>query len=135
MWIPLFLSREDYESVRDLGKFFDGYSLAKGNDAIDKWCADFWNKTGMKSKTGADVASTFDLIILNDFVIQVFYSLAIKQKLNEIYSKTQNVEDLNLDDFFHSVFERKTKVLVRVIKDPLLAEELRKQTFVSFKKQ
>jgi len=134
LWMPLFLSREDYASVKELGKFFNGFSLSKGSDPIDKWCADFWNKTGMESKLGIDVASTFDLIVVEDFVFEVFYSPEIKQKLNEIYSNTPSVKDLNIDDFFHSVFEKKTSIFVRVIKAPLLAEELRKQTLSFFKK-
>ncbi len=133
LWIPLFLSREEYANIKDLGMLFDAYSLVKGKDEIDRWCADFWNKTGIKSKIGVDVASTFDLVVLGNFVLQVFYSPEIKQKLNEIYSKTKTVKELNIDDFFHSVFERKTKVLVKFLKEPRLAEELRKQTMTCFK--
>lgn len=133
LWMPLFLSKEDYANVKYFGRLFDGYSLSKGNDPIDKWCADFWNKTGMKAKVGIDVASTFDLVVLNGFIIQVFYSLETKKKLNEIYSKTTRVKDLNVDDFFHSIFEKKTVVLVKVTKDPLMANALRKQTLGYFK--
>ena len=133
LWLPLFLSREDYASVKGIGKLFKGFSLSKGSDPIDNWCSDFWTTAGIRSKTGLDVASTFDIIAVNDFVIQVFYAPEIKQKLNKIYSKTKHVKDLDIDDFFQSVFEKKTRVLVKVSKDPLLAEELRQWTVSHFK--
>jgi len=133
MWLPLFMSREDYASVKGLAAVTTSFALIRGNNPIDKWCRDFWVERGMKVELGADAASTFDLVVLNDFVLQVFYPLEIKQRLNEIYSKTQKVSDLDLDDFFKSVFEQKTRILVKATRDPTLAEELRRQTMSFFK--
>ena len=133
MWLPLFLSKEDYKGIKDLSKVTTSYSLIKGCDPIDKWCESVWFEQGMKVKLGASIASTFDLIILDDFVFEVFYSPPIKQKLDEIYNKTRSIKELDVDGFFHSVFEKKTRILIKVFKDPLLAEELRKQTLGYFK--
>ena len=133
LWLPLFISREEYANMKGIATLITSYSLIKGSDPIDKWCSDFWAERGMKVILGANVASTFDLVILNDFILQVFYPPEIKKILDEIYSKTTKVKDLDLDNFFSSVFEKKTKILVKVLKEPVLAEELREQTLSFFK--
>jgi hypothetical protein len=133
LWLPLFLSREDYSGIKDLAKVISSYSLIRGSDAIDKWCQSFWVGQGMNVKISANVASTFDLVVIAELILQVFYPPEIKQKLDEIYGKTKSVKELDVDNFFHSVFEKKTRILIKVIKDVVLAEELRKHTVDQFK--
>jgi len=133
LWLPLFFSREDYRSIKDLSKVTTSYSLIRGSAALDQWCQSFWLERDMRVKIGADVASTFDLVVISDLVLEVFYSPEIKQKLDEIYNRTRSFKELDVDGFFRSVFEKKTRVLVKVLREPILAGELRKFTVSQFK--
>lgn len=132
-WVPLFFSRKEYSQLKDFAKFVKAYCISRGNTAIDKWCASFWNKQGWKHKLGANVAATADIVIFGDYVIQVFYPTEIRCLLEDVYSKTKNVSSLDMDYFFHKVFEKKAKIPVIVLKNQGLAEELKKQTKAFFR--
>jgi hypothetical protein len=123
-WIPLFLSRQTYADMRDAIATTNLFCITPGNSVVDKWCAAFWDKAGMKEKTGVKLFLGTDLVIYKDLVIQIFYPQEIKDAIDEVYSSTKNVKDLDLDGFFKKVFEKKTRIPVLISKNKEVAEEL-----------
>lgn len=134
LYTPLFVQKEEYLQITELAKKFEFYSLCRGNTVIDNWCAEFWRRQGVRQITGADVAATIDLLVIGDTVVETHYPFEIKQQWNETYSKIKNLPELKIDNLFHDLFEKKTKVSVLIHQNPLIAEEIRKQTFSYFKK-
>ena len=131
-WLPLF-EKEDYIQARELGKVTKAYCVSRGNTAIDKWCSDFWNKNNTKTKIGCNVASASDIIAFEDLVIQVFYPPEIKKELDRVYDGTKRISDLNVDDFFETVFQKKTKIPVIINRNQQIADQIKKQTISFFK--
>lgn len=131
-WLPLF-EKEDYLHSRELGKYSKAYCLARGNTAIDKWCAEFWAKNNVKAKEGIDIATTSDLIVLDDLIIEVFYPPEIKKLIGEVYNKTTSISGLNIDDLFEQVFQKKTRIPVIFNRNAMAAEQLKEQTLAFFK--
>jgi len=131
-WLPLF-EKEDYLHSRELGKFSKAYCLSMGDTPIDRWCSEFWDKNQMKTKTGCDIATTSDVIVFEDIVIEVFYPPEIRKMLDEVYNNTKKVGELNVDDFFEKVFQKKTKIPVIITKNKLVADQLREQTLAFFR--
>ena len=132
-WIPLLLSKKEYAKLVEFAHLVEAYCLSKGNTPIDKWCAVYWKKHGWKHKLGVDVASSADIVVFGDYVIQVFYPAEIRKMLENVYNKTKRVSDLDVDYFFNKIFEKKTKIPVIVLKNAELAEQLRKQTIKIFR--
>ncbi len=127
-WVPLFLSLDEYKKIKEALTKYRVFGLVRGNTVVDKWCDNFWNKQGFNTKTGADVASTADLIVFKDTIIQVFYQEDIKQALDEFYSTPKQIQDLDLNSLFEKVFLKKTKIHVEINKNRALAEQLTEQT-------
>jgi hypothetical protein len=131
-WLPLF-EKEDYLHSRELGKFTKAYCVSRGDTAIDKWCSDFWDKNSIKTKIGCNVASISDIIAFEDLIIQVFYPPEIRKELDRVYDGTKRISDLNVDDFFEKVFQKKTKIPVVINRNQQIADQIKKQTRSFFK--
>lgn len=131
-WMPLF-EKEDYLKSRELGKFTRAYCVSKGDTVIDKWCSNFWNKNKIKSETGHKVALVSDIIAFEDLVIQVFYPPSIRKELDLVYNGTKRISDLNVDDFFEKVFQKKTKIPVVINRNQQIADQIKEQTISFFK--
>lgn len=134
-WVPLLLSLNDYKKIKDEFIRFEVFGLVRGNTLIDRWCQDFWTKAGVQSKCGIDVASTCDLLVYGDTVIQIFYPEEIKKNLEEFFSTVTKIEDLDLYALFEGVFQKKTNIQILVHKNPALAQQLTSQTIKIFEKQ
>ena len=133
-WIPLFLSIEEYNIIKENMPKFDVYALSKGDTVIDKWCAKFWeDKKCKKLKTGINCAEIADILIFKDTVIEVFYSQEIKKELDKFYEETKSIDDLDIKHLFENVFQKKTKINVVIHQNKELAEQLKGQTLSYFK--
>tara|TARA_B100002003_G_C13971899_1_gene470286 strand:- start:441 stop:824 length:384 start_codon:yes stop_codon:yes gene_type:complete len=102
------------------------YILCKGNNYIDKWCADFYRILSCKVKLNANCASTCELIVFGDTVIQIYLPGEIQDKLRKISDKRFTSIDLNL--WIKDIFERSTDIKVIINKDKKLAQEIKNQT-------
>ena len=104
------------------------YCISQGNTPIDKWCADFWGKAGVKEKIGVKYALGIDMIIYKDIIVQVFYPPEIRTAIDKVYSSTKDPSKLNIDNFFKTVFEKKTRIPVLITRNEVVAKELFEQT-------
>lgn len=127
-WVPLFLPIKEYTQIKELISKFDLYALCRGNTKVDKWCAKFWDSFGVKKKTGVDCAAISDLVIYQDFVIEVFYPTEIKKELDKFYENVKKIEDLDVQYIFENIFKKKAEISVIIHKNGTLAEQLKEQT-------
>jgi len=132
-WIPLLFSIKEYGQIKEYAPYFDLYLLSRGNDPIDRTCAEIWKKRKAKIKTGVDCAAIADIVIYKDLVIEVFYSTEIKNELNKFFSETEKMEDLDIENIFENLFQKKTAINVLIHKNQQLAEQLKEQTHSYFR--
>ena len=126
-WIPLFFSRDTYVKMKELILSSNFYCLTPNNTKIDKWCSEFWDKLGIKEKSGVKGVFDVSTLVYKDTIIQVFYPAEIRKALDEVYNSTENPNKLDIDNFFETVFEKKTRIPVLITKNKVVAEELMKQ--------
>jgi hypothetical protein len=132
-WIPLFLSNEVYLSMR---KFLTGskfYCITPSSSKIDKWCSEFWKKFGVLEKVGIGDFGEISMLIYKDFIVQVFYPSEIRKALDKVYNSTNNPSKLDLDKFFKTVFEKKTRIPVLISRNQGVADEIMTQIKSNFK--
>ena len=72
-WIPLFLNNEKYHGLKNIIENTDFYFLIRYKTVVDEWIRDYLVKRGAHNRIGVDVASTIDLVIIGDYIVQVFY--------------------------------------------------------------
>jgi len=131
-WIPLFFSRDTYTGLKELITKTNFYCVTAGNSPIDNWCATFWNKIGVNEKTGVKGTFGIDMMVFQDTIIQVFYPKKIKEAIDRVYKKTKDPTKLDAEKFFHTVFEKKTRIPILISRNKEVAEELMKQTKAYF---
>lgn len=123
LWIPLLISKKEYAQLVRVEELFRGHVICGNDNALDKWCAEFWSKRGTKVKLGVGEKMT-DTVVFKDTVIQVFYPPEIRREMNEVYARTKKFSDLEIDYFFKGVFEKKIEIPVVITKNAQLAEQL-----------
>ncbi|MDO8634313.1 MAG: hypothetical protein Q7K34_03405 [archaeon] len=131
-WVPLLLSMEDYRKIKDALLKFRVYGLVKGNTVVDRWCHDFWVKQGFNTKQGIDVASTADLVVYRDMVVQIFYPPEIKKALDDFYSTPKQIQDLDIHYLFENIFQKKTSIQIITTQNAGLAKQLTQETMKFF---
>ena len=131
-WVPLLLSMDDYRKIKEALLKFKVYGLVKGNSIVDRWCHDFWVKQGFNTKIGMDVASTADLVVYKDMVVQVFYPPEIKKALDDFYSTPKKIGDLDIHYLFEHIFQKKTSIQIIINQNPSLAKQITEETMKFF---
>lgn len=128
LWIPLFIDKKEYQGIREFAKKAKIYQLCKGKTAIDKWCARFWSKYGIKVKTGIDCASRANMVIFKNTIMEVFYPPEINKKLDSIFEKSRGINNLDVNKLLERVFEKKVPVYIQINENKKLASQLREET-------
>ena len=127
-WVPLFLTEHVYSTVKEMGPYFDIYSLSRGSTYIDKWCEKFWKKDKWNIKTGAHLTNSSDLLIYKGHVVYVHYPKEILKLLDGYYNKTKSMEDFDPDYLLKNVLLKKIKIPVTITKDAALARQMEMET-------
>ncbi|MFQ5722349.1 MAG: hypothetical protein ACE5GI_07635 [Candidatus Aminicenantales bacterium] len=130
-WIPLFLDKEVYRKMKTLITNTVFYTITPAKTAIDKWCYEFWKKQNVKAKIG--VGNRDSCVVVEDYVIRIFYPRDILKELDKIFSSAKNINDINTNELFHRLFEKKTKIPVVVERNPELAKQIRERIMSYFK--
>jgi len=102
------------------------YMLCWGKTKIDETCARFYNDLGFKTELGVEQSYPYDLILFEDYLIQVTYPSNIKKKLDAIFYNTQVTEDIDLIAF-HKILDEKTTVSVLIHKDKETVKQMKAQ--------
>ncbi|MBM3199634.1 hypothetical protein FJZ53_01765 [Candidatus Woesearchaeota archaeon] len=132
-WRPLFYLRAEYNWIKKVkGLGHQTYILCAGNTVIDRWCADFYRSIGCNVKLNTNCASTCELIVFGDVIIQVYLPSEIKSSIKGIFSKLKDVSKINQKTLIESIFEKKTDIKVIINKDYDLAEQIKKDTISNF---
>ena len=132
LWIPLFIRRSTYKKFTEMLLKMRFYGVSPSDTPIDRWCASFWQKKGIQEKLGVKLSQESSFAILGDTVIQVFYPLDIRTRLDRAFTKAKTIQDLNPDKLFEEVFEKKATIPLVVSKNPVLAEHFRTQIARAF---
>jgi len=105
-----------------------------GNDMpVDKFYAKMFEKQGAHIKLGADVAKTFDLFIVGDHVLQIYWSKEGKKAWDENFSKA--IEEYDLDEEVKQMRGEEahlTNIPVTISKNKVLADQIRKESLKEF---
>ena len=97
---------------------------ARESTPLDKWCAKFWKKLGVKVKMNQDVPTSSILIIMNDYVLMHHFPRQARKDWDKIYS-VKNVKDADMDKMTETLLNIKHKSVLTIIKDKEIANRLR----------
>src|SRR4030043_224159 len=132
-WRPLFYLRAEYNWIRKLvGLGHKTYVLCAGNSLIDKWCSDFYKSIGCHIKLNVNCASTCELMVFGDMVIQVYLPSIIREEMEKEFSMIKELNRIDQKGLVESIFEKKTDIKVIINNDKDIAEQIRKESLRHF---
>jgi hypothetical protein len=132
-WRPLFYLRAEYNWIKKLsGLGHKTYVLCAGHSLLDKWCADFYKSIGCSIKLGANCASTCELMVFGDSVIQIFLPSTLREGMDKEFSRIKSMNNISLKALAENIFEKKTEIKVIINTDKEIAEQIRKETMKLF---
>ncbi len=125
-WIPLFENQKTYAAMKHMVLSSDSYGITPSNSPIDRWCAAYWRKLGVREKTGIGY-SGIDFLTYADHLVQIFYPHDLRKKLDQYYSKAKTIRQLDLDGLYENVFRKKTQIPVLIIHDAALTRHVEEE--------
>ena len=130
---PLFYLRAEYNWIRKVKELdHKTYILCAGNTLIDKWCSEFYRSLGCNIKLNVNCASTCELMVFGDVIIQIYLPNIIKEGLKKQFSKIKDIKKINQRLLIENIFEKKTDIKVIINKDAEIAEQIKKETLSYF---
>ncbi len=124
-----------YKNMKDFFSKYKFHSLCKHDTPLDRWFAEFFRKVGKKVKTGVNFSNDYDTIVVGDYVMQVFFAKEIRDKIDDLYKKIKNVEEVSLDELLSCILEKRAEINVVIFKNPKIADQIREDTLKYFKKR
>ncbi|MFH0837212.1 MAG: hypothetical protein V1870_03725 [Candidatus Aenigmatarchaeota archaeon] len=113
------------------------YFAVAANTPIDRWCANFYMRSPWTFvKTGLKIPyiEVCETMVLGNIIIQTYIPKHIQDYLNSIYQKTKKLEDMNTLEFYNRIYKTPAKTDIVVIKNPEIADYMRKQILGYFRK-
>ncbi len=113
------------EKLKKIAKKSKFYILVRGNTILDRSFANLLSGFGVNIKTGIDCAKDFDLYVIGDTVIEIFFQDKYKKNMDKFYKKTRNILSFDMAKFYEDIIMKKTKMNVFIIRNPNLSETIR----------
>ena len=121
---PNSVSNDDLKNLNPYLSKIKWTIFSGGTTPLDKWSAKYWQKLGIKVKLGQDIPTNDRMIIMNDYVINVFSSKEDLLAWDKAYSG--EINKINLHDTIKGILNSKYKTTITIIKDKELANFLRR---------
>ncbi|MFA6049253.1 MAG: hypothetical protein WC792_04920 [Candidatus Micrarchaeia archaeon] len=134
-WAMTVVSDAQYQQLKNIAAKTKHYILCGGNTLMDEFLLDFWKKQlNSEWRFDPSAAQKCDLVVANEFVVQIFHEPAFAKRWNDVYSGIKTKHDLELSNLYKLVFEQKTKTKLVVSRNEALADQIRVETLKHFKK-
>ncbi len=133
-WRPLYYMRAEYNWVKKLKELgWDSYILCANNTAIDKFCSRFYKNLGCSVKLNTKCASTCELVVFGDIMIEIYLPHDIIVIMDKEFSKIKDISQVRPEEMITRIFERENDIQVVIRKDINIANQIRKYTLGFFK--
>lgn len=131
---PIGFSEKSLKIVEAIEKYQKHcYMLVASNSPIDNWCANYYKRDLINIKMGVATKRKFDIIVLGDEIVTIHTPSIIIRTIDKMY-KEKEIKNLNMLKFYREVYEKKVPTKVQIIKNHLMAEQIRKTIIQCFKK-
>jgi hypothetical protein len=109
------------------------YTLAVGNTPLDRWCTKYYEDQKFHYTTCKTKGNTSRYFaIYNDFVIQTEYPAQLAREIDEIYARAKDFASFEATRLI-MILRKNIELKVTVMRNPVVAEQLRKYILSHFK--
>jgi len=122
---------EETKILEKMKKFnVDFYTLTGGKTPLDKWAASYYKNQEFHYESGAGNTNRY-FAIYNDNVFQWETPPELTEAIDAVYTKAKDFKNLNVVALTH-LFRKQTTLKVTVMKNAVIAEQLRKHILSFF---
>jgi len=126
------IQKSDLETLKRIFKSGKGYVVCCNSSPLNKALAPFYRRLGRtKIKLGVDCASTHDTFVIGDKILQIFFDIDLKQKIEKL-NKNKDVQSVLMKGFFDIFYKKKTQIKIFEIENKELASQIKQQTIGYF---
>lgn len=132
MTSPMYLSKKNFERLEKIALKDRFYFICNNDSFMNRWLAESWKKLNTNVKLGIPCATNCDVVVIDDFVVQMYWPRDLKEIW---YRSVESIKNVNLSYILkmqHVVKEGKFDVNVIVNRNPKVAEQIRKETLEHF---
>ncbi|MFH1895737.1 MAG: hypothetical protein ABIJ74_04160 [archaeon] len=133
MYPTFSLSDEQYKRLKEKIENNQYYMLAHNETTLDKSFAENFEKMGAKVKLGVNVPFNPDTIVQGDYVGLIYFEPKFRKDILNYYKLGGLLEKVKINKLLSRLYESKVSINVVVIKNPEIADKIRKQTITHFK--
>jgi len=134
IWSPLPFSKKEYTQLKSLARKKRVYIVTKDNRFYSRWHAHIWRKLGVRVKTNLKDVPEIDYIVYRPHIIQIFWGKRIRESQSKYMEIIKSAEDLDINEIYEDILERKGEILVTILRDEKLAKKLSEDIIKHFRK-
>ena len=132
-WPMTVVSDKQYAQLKQVAKK-KHFILCSGDSVLDKFLLEFWRKRlNAQWRFDPGAAQNCDLVVVDDFVVQIFFSPSFSKKWHETCLAVKRKEDVDLSQLYKNVFETRSEISLVATRNDKIAEQLRAQTLAHFR--
>lgn len=133
-WRPIYYMRAEYNWVKKMqASKHKYYILCSGNTIVDKFCEKFYKSIGANIKLNVNCASTCELMIVDDLVIEIYLSSGLTKEMDKEFEKIKEIGQLKGAQLAMNIFEKKEDIQVVIRRDKSIAKQIQDYTTSFFK--
>lgn len=129
---PLIRAEKSFAEA-SLAKKTQTYFIVRGKTSLDEWCADFYRSESQRVKTGIEYSQNCDTTVLGDVIVQIYTPSNVREQIDGIYERVRDISELNVSEFYNSVYLMKAAVRLVVTRNAEMAEQLRNKIISYFR--
>lgn len=133
VWPGIGLSTTDITQTEEILRDENIYSICRGETNLDKIWGHWLTKLGMKIKLGVRTNSMYDIMVKGDHVLQTYLSEEFLDQINQTYETIESDDAIDIDRMVKLVANKETEINTTIIKNPELADQIRKKVVSHFK--
>ena len=134
VWPIVNISQEQFEIFKRVMSVGEHYVVCSGNTPLDRVLAGFLMKFKKKVKLGAHFDALADYYLVDDYIIQVYFSPKTLRELDRIYAKTKSLEGKAVAELYDFISSNRSSVQVVLMNDAGLSKKIRDNALSYFKK-
>lgn len=132
LWWPLFNMRDEYAVLKQVPHKESCYIVCKGNSFVEKWCLKSYENLGFNIAINKNMNLDYDFIVAGNTVIEMFWPDGLKSTVRNVYRKTKNMNNIDMELLERYVFGKEFNIPVRILNDSFLCSMLKSKVLGIF---
>jgi hypothetical protein len=130
-WLLTYPESEYAELEKIKEKKAKHFFINHNNTVLDKSAKKFYTSAGIPFKIKNEPVEC-DIGVFGDTIMQVYLPKEIRDKIDEVYKKSDSPSEVNIPDFIKNVLNKKVTIQLVLTKNKEIAEQLKQKVVREF---